>query len=1713
MQNKDLICEILQDAAKTGKISLLSALHSYDKVTESHNLAKNSQQGTEIYKVLLRWGRDREKPWWEKFNQEFKEGKLTVKELDPTDPPSFGQSHAVKFFKALEETKDKEETTLKYFTGIQSLRYSPPTHDNAIKKFEVTLPKFKDFQAKLKEPDQTLSQAFRELSLKRRAWRGVSDFKSLSQHSSEVKFAASSFSNQTLKRRVLKSWHKVAHKDSQLRRARDFYKVNLVAKGLQSWTCFTLLKVRVKMSTAIIKKTRTKLYWKLWKQLHQRQEVLKGMQFTVKYIREQRLLKRVVLGFQKLINKKMHLKLCFNKALRHLKHLRLSLCLGSWRKYILTKQKGKLLYLQGYEASFRLSLKSGFRKFRNRLLYLKNQKLKQNYSIELHTKKVQSRVFKKWKAKTRVKSITYQIKKRANHFYERSTKIKVFECLEKAIENTHDKKNHLASKLSQLTTQKVFCAWKQRKMGLPFEKLTQCFFFACFKLLAKYPCEDSTPRSSLLPAVFEVKKPHLYREAQTLCARHFRSKIFKVWKLDSKVSKKRKTKLRSRVLKKYLEALHTYVRRVRSVKFIVEEHLSIKNSLKAQNILTSWQRFSHKKLSLKKTLENHLVQRKHQTKLDTYERWSSKFGTILKKRSNKAKGYCFKRNLLLGKYLTKWVKKLDIHDKKAHLSHLSSKFNFEKSLVKYWKTWRKNFLKKLKLDYRSEVLVSQKEKSLCIKVLRGWKKINFKLRQQNIKLENALTFYYRNLVTKSIKGLRNYLSYCENKERLYTNLEHSRYRMLKRASLRALRIYCNYNSKKHQRDQMLCNHIRITRQKSLFQKWYRKALVINSMKHFEQLWHYLHKTRFIERLKENSKMQKLTLAYLEVHREESLARSVLSSWKSFLNKRKLLNNLYVKFRVRSSHYELYKPFRGWMRAFFNSQKDLIFFKRAVLHIANDFKKQTFDSWKLYSQRRLRKKFTAQHRTVYLQQQVFSAWAYFSSKKTYLLRMQEELHQRSLQGSRSQMFYRWLCLAIKRQQAEFNANSFLTIQLQRWFGTWKKEFHRKTKQRTIIVQVKKLSEFLYKSKAFKGICYQADMTTYLSHINKKAQKFHLNSLQRKAWLVLYHFSQESLTQDNKASLIQQKVNKRLVKNTFESWLWEVVDKIKNMRACQKLSKTWQNYQLKFLFADWSKNIQSLKMRKKLSWFFHMVVLKLNQKKCFSALVEHKNSNINYRQLLNNFANSKENKTKVKVLKLLKETKNLRKTFNNIKNYWVLKSKHRVLIHQKQDSTLKKALVNWLKYSKKKLNLNSLLEEFSVSHNSGIAGKAFWYWNYIFNKKKDLRGILDTLQQSQLHMWFESWKTRTQHKLDTKQNYSRADSVFTSNTAHKFFKKLIEFVQLNKKTTHKKKKALEFRNKKLTLEVASKFFQASKKAILVKENYQTFVYQVNLKLSKKLLSIWVKESTKRIKLKDAALALEQTESSYLVRNCLQTWLTTTQTTKAKTLLDKFYSCAYLKILQKRSFSCLKNNSKASIKSKTKLTKFTEDKNLKLQESTYLKWRKLFQKQQLTKTYLGTLSKVSEKYTQGVFFNTWKLNSKQSYEKQEELKLLQAQSRYQNYLKLKVLVAWRLWLQQRFETMIQVEEHTVHAYEHYQKDLIARVFHAWIIYNNENSIKKRRSLAHSVFSAWKIFARENSLLKKYLQESNLPDRYMRTSRDQQGSALATLRSVSSMGSLSSH
>ena len=89
---------------------------------------------------------------------------------------------------------------------------------------------------------------------------------------------------------------------------------------------------------------------------------------------------------------------------------------------------------------------------------------------------------------------------------------------------------------------------------------------------------------------------------------------------------------------------------------------------------------------------------------------------------------------------------------------------------------------------------------------------------------------------------------------------------------------------------------------------------------------------------------------------------------------------------------------------------------------------------------------------------------------------------------------------------------------------------------------------------------------------------------------------------------------------------------------------------------------------------------------------------------------------------------------------------------------------------------------------------------------------------------------------------------------------------------------------------------------------------------------------------------------------------------------------------------------------------------------------------------------------------------------------------------------------------------ACSHYRKRLMAKAFYGWETEITEFSFKRRRSVLHTLFSAWKIYARENVLLKKYLKESNLPEKYLRTSRDIPNTPRDTLRSISSLGSLAS-
>ena len=126
--------------------------------------------------------------------------------------------------------------------------------------------------------------------------------------------------------------------------------------------------------------------------------------------------------------------------------------------------------------------------------------------------------------------------------------------------------------------------------------------------------------------------------------------------------------------------------------------------------------------------------------------------------------------------------------------------------------------------------------------------------------------------------------------------------------------------------------------------------------------------------------------------------------------------------------------------------------------------------------------------------------------------------------------------------------------------------------------------------------------------------------------------------------------------------------------------------------------------------------------------------------------------------------------------------------------------------------------------------------------------------------------------------------------------------------------------------------------------------------------------------------------------------------------------------------------------------------------------------------------------------------------------ATEHYRKRLLLSSLVAWRLWMQQRFEAHVEADGDYLKACQHHCTGLMGKAFVGWASETKERAYIQERSVLYAIFSAWKVNTRENLLLKKYLMECNLSERLMRSSRDvhdsSRSSVFATLRSLGSSG-----
>ena len=239
---------------------LLSTLHSYKTVIYKHEMVSHSDEATEIYKTLLRWGREKNVNWHKKNSEMFNKSEYLL------------------------EVKDLEVNSSKY------KRDSPPTHDSP-SNTAISFARFKEFKAQLREPkpNATLAMAFCCLRLRRKSCEAWKIYSTITKEEAALE-------------------RKIKAKKEKNRQALGFYEESLKRKSLVSWTKLILCCIR----KTIAEKARISFWtktlwraWRAWRKALKKREILKGMKFTACFKHNQWLMKKVVLTLAKRVHSSM----------------------------------------------------------------------------------------------------------------------------------------------------------------------------------------------------------------------------------------------------------------------------------------------------------------------------------------------------------------------------------------------------------------------------------------------------------------------------------------------------------------------------------------------------------------------------------------------------------------------------------------------------------------------------------------------------------------------------------------------------------------------------------------------------------------------------------------------------------------------------------------------------------------------------------------------------------------------------------------------------------------------------------------------------------------------------------------------------------------------------------------------------------------------------------------------------------------------------------------------------------------------------------------------------------------------------------------------------------------------------------------------------------------------------------------------------------------
>ena len=651
-----IVLEILDQAQSNGKITLLSTLHSYKSVISKHEILNYSPEGSEIYKTLLNWGREKQVDWHKKYAEKFgKKEKLELKDLTDSEISNQQSKKQIKSDAAFEDFPKTEKISLNFELPIQEFRKNIKNN-----------------------PKKTLASSFFTLQLRKKS------LKSWVGWLKEI---------QTERKKSEKSLNKT----KKNLKAQKFSNEKSIKKALEGWTKATLFAIRKKVADSVNLSFLKKKIWNGWKKALKKREILKGMAFTAKYIHDQWLQKKVILA----LARKVHSSMIFTIKLAQISEKRKSFvaqkCIQCWRVYINYRLTKQILNLKSSSLARKNLICKGFKKFEIGTLLMKAENDLNKKAKKFYKQKVFNKVVHVW-----FSFISAQLQKKIFHnksttFYEKNLKIKIFCNLIKIQRHWKQAFQEIVLDVKKNKQKKIFFEWKNKSKFDEKDKFSKKFYFLCYILFFQYFNQSSFEFHKNLRTRGQKKIKFSNFQLQ----RYIKEKIMIYWKNYTSQILLKKQNFRLNRLKIIFLSWNSQIKQLVYNKNKESVFQNKKTQLFLSKIVKLWFKKYSKIRKTKRVYKEYCLTKQKFGLYSKLQLWLKKLKIKLRHKKEKSLVPMFSRKLIFYKYLSIWNKKYLKIKKKKKLAHKSEKFLIENLTLKSWTKWRKTFLDQLKLNYKS----------------------------------------------------------------------------------------------------------------------------------------------------------------------------------------------------------------------------------------------------------------------------------------------------------------------------------------------------------------------------------------------------------------------------------------------------------------------------------------------------------------------------------------------------------------------------------------------------------------------------------------------------------------------------------------------------------------------------------------------------------------------------------------------------------------------------------------------------------------------------------------------------------------------------------------------------------------------------------------------------------------------------------------------------